>query len=370
MTILYILAAILMLGVMVTVHECGHFLGARATGIPVKEFAIGFGPRLLSWKSKKYETRFFLRLIPAGGYCMFYGEDEISGVQADDPRNLGNHKVWKRFLTIAMGPLMNFVLALVVACGIFVILGEDTDGQVGRSFITVVDAGSPADQAGLLPNDSFVSVNGQNAAGLSDDGQLMITSLLGAYQAGDDPLNIVVSRQGESVSVQVTPLYDQARGRYMIGVGLDYEYTPGYTPVSPGRALYLGTHYCVETGGAIIRALGTMLTTGEGFKDSSGPIGTIQIIAEETQRSAQQGGGTAWVTYATLLVMISVNLGLFNLIPIPGLDGSRLVFLLIEAIRRKPTPQKVEAYVHMTGYMMLLGLMLVLTYKDILRIFQ
>ena len=132
MSVLMILAAILMLGVMVMVHECGHFFAARLTGIPVKEFAIGFGPKLFSWKSKKHETRFFWRLIPAGGYCMFYGEDDAEGKEREDPRSINRYAVWKRLLTILMGPVMNFVLALLAATALFFVLGEDVNGVVGR----------------------------------------------------------------------------------------------------------------------------------------------------------------------------------------------------------------------------------------------
>ena len=148
-----------------------------------------------------------------------------------------------------------------------------------------------------------------------------------------------------------------------MGVSLVSEYTPLYAPVSLGRAVRLGADYCVRAGGAILSGLRALVTTGEGFSESAGPVGIVRMIAEETQKSG-------WTTYVQLLVLISVNLGLFNLIPIPGLDGSRIVFLVIEAVRRRPVPQKVEAYVHMAGYLMLLGLMVVMTYKDILKIFQ
>lgn len=363
MTVFFIVAAIVLLGVMVLVHECGHFFAARLTGIPVKEFAIGFGPKLLSWKSKKHETQFFLRLIPAGGYCMFYGEDETSGISKDDPRNISCYKVWKRVVTIAMGPVMNFVLALIAAVALFGVIGEDTQGVVGRAVVNTVTENSAAAQAGIHPGDILSSVNGQPATGLTAEGQLTVSALIGAYQDGDAPLALGLIRGGETISTQIAPRYNAAEGRYLIGVTLGYEYTPGYTPVSVFRAAELGADYCVRAGGAILTGLRAMVTTGEGFEESAGPVGIVKMIAEETRKSG-------WTTYVQLLVLISVNLGLFNLIPIPGLDGSRIVFLLIEAVRRKPVPQKVEAYVHMAGYLMLIGLMVVMTYKDILKIFQ
>ena len=364
MSIFFILAAIVMLGVMVTVHELGHFLGARWTGIPVKEFAIGFGPKLLSWKSKKHETRFFLRLIPAGGYCMFYGEDDTTDKSKDDPRNINLHAAWKRMITIAMGPLMNFVLAFVVAVGLYAGVGEDTQGYVGYAIIQSVSENSAAADAGLAAGDKILSVNGESAMGMNEERtNLMVSQLISAYQTGDAPLQIEIQRGEETFTAQMTPRYSETDNRYMIGVMLGYEYIPGYTPVSIFRAVELGADYCLRASTALLDGLKTMITTGEGLEDTSGPVGIIQLIAEETQKSG-------FLTYIQLLVMISINLGLFNLLPIPGLDGSRIIFLLIEIIFRKPVPRKIEAYLHMGGYLLLIGLMLVMTCKDILNIFR
>ncbi len=377
-TALYVLAAILMLGVMVTVHEAGHFFAARLTGIPVKEFAIGFGPKLLSWKSKKHETQFFLRLIPAGGYCMFYGEDDVEEKEADDPRAISNYAVWKRFVTVLMGPVMNFFLALAVAAALFLALGEDTGGEYGYAVVASVQENIPAAQAGIQPGDVLLSINGRDAAGLPPadapenlrGAGYMLSYLINAYQPGDDPLVIGIQRGEETLTASLIPRFDEAEGRYLMGIQTAVQYTPAYAPVGLVRAVRLGGRYCVQAGGAILGALKDLITTGKGFEESSGPVGIVQLIAEETKRSAESSVLEAFVTYGELLVLISVNLGLFNLLPIPGLDGSRLIFLLIEGIRRRPVPRKVEAYVHMAGFALLMGLMLVMTYKDVLRIFR
>ena len=361
-TVFYVIAAIFLLGVMVTIHELGHFMAARFTGIPVKEFAIGFGKKIFSWKSKKYDTVFFLRLIPAGGYCAFYGEDDTQEKDKNDPRNIANHKVWKRMLTIVMGPVMNFVLALVVAIGLYAVMGEPII-EYGYAVIQEVTEGSPAAQAGILPGDRVLAVNGVEAKGLTADGNLAVQPLIAAYKEGDDPLSLTIFRNAKELNLSVIPLYDEAEKRPLMGVILGAEYSMEYVPVSIFRAGALGFQYCVRAGGAILEGLGKMITTGEGFSESSGPVGIVQLIAEETKANG-------WTVYLELLVMISVNLGLFNLIPIPGLDGSRIIFLAIEGIRRKPVPQKVEAYVHMGGYMLLIGLMVVMTFKDIFKIFR
>ena len=362
-TVFYVIAAIFLLGVMVTIHELGHFMAARLTGIPVKEFAIGFGKKILSWKSKKYETVFFLRMIPAGGYCMFYGEDDVQEKEKSDPRNIANHKVWKRMLTILMGPVMNFVLALVVAAGLYAVLGEPVR-EYGYAVIDSVNEGSPAEEAGILAGDKIIAVNGVEAKGLNEEQTgYAVQKLISVYKEGEPPLEITLLRGEKRIDTSVIPIYDEAEKRPLMGVGLIGEYSVNYVPAPFFRAVKLGADYCVRAGGAILEGLGKMITTGEGFSESSGPVGIVQLIAEETQESGL-------TTYLELLVVISVNLGLFNLIPIPGLDGSRLVFLAIEGIRRKPVPQKVEAYVHMAGYLLLIGLMIVMTFKDVINIFR
>lgn len=382
-TVLYVLAAILMLGVMVTVHEAGHFFAARLTGIPVKEYAIGFGPKILSWKSKKHDTKFFLRLIPAGGYCMFYGEDDTVGREAADPRAIGNYPVWKRFLTVLMGPVMNFVLALVAATVIYASIGEYLNPVYGYIRVQEVFDDSPAQAAGIQAGDVFLTVNGRDAKGLVSDQPdenglyaYRFSALLSEATAGcaadqDAPLTLGVLRDGETLEIPLAARYDETEGRFLIGVKIGIQYDPGEaTPVSLPRAVALGADYCVQAGGAILTGLKELVTTGKGLEESSGPVGIVQTIAEETQRSAAQSSLAGWITYGQLLVLISVNLGLFNLIPIPGLDGSRLIFLLIEAVRRKPVPRKVEAYVHMTGFVLLIGLLVFMTGKDIQRIFR
>lgn len=369
MTFLFVLAAIVMLGIMVTVHEAGHFWAARLTSIPVKEFAIGFGPKILSWKSKKHETQFFLRLIPAGGYCMFYGEDDIAEKEKDDPRSMNNFPVWRRIVTVFAGPVMNFVLALIVASSIFLVQGEAK--YTCYTVVESVTQGSPAELAGFQPQDVITAVNGEDAAGMDETGKTYkLSALIGRYREGDAPLTLTVRRGEETLTLSAAPRFDESEGRFLLGVGLLPESAPEITPVSLPRAIHLGADYCVDAGGAILRSLRDLVTTGKGLKESSGPVGIIKGVAETTQAAAEQSAGSALSVYAQLLVLISVNLGLFNLLPIPGLDGSRILFLLIEGIRRKPINRKIEAYVYTAGTVLLLGLMLVLTFKDVWTIFK
>ncbi len=364
MTVLYVLAAILMLGVMIMIHECGHFWAARLTGIPVREFALGFGPRLLEKKSKKYDTMFILRLIPAGGYCAFYGEDDPDQAESTDPKLYNNAKPWKRFVTILMGPVMNFVLALVVAVGFYWVTGEVTGAEYGKCTVASVVSGGPAEAAGLMAGDVVDEVNGEDASGLDESGtNYKLISLISSYREGDAPLEIRVTRGGTQETVYVTPEYSQSDDRMMVGVTLQGQAEYIYSPVGFFRACRLAFDYCVEAGGSILGSLKNLVTRGEGLEDVGGTVRIVQVIAEETRAYGLEA-------YISLLILISVNLGLVNLLPIPGLDGSRLLFLIVEAVIRRPLNRKVEATIHLAGYVLLLGLFVVLTYRDILHLFS
>ncbi len=354
MTIFYVLLALILLGVLITVHEFGHFASARLCGIPVKEYSIGFGPKLIQWKSKKHETLFSIRPIPLGGYCMFYGDtdDDPDGTKMkDDPRNYNNAPVWKRMLSVVSGPLMNFVLAFLVAVVLFTAYG----GVATTPFISQVTADLPAAQAGLQPGDIFVSVRGQDMSALTPTD---VSNAIGDLSDGL-AVDLTVLRGEEQLDFSIQPYYDEAEGRYMIGITIQQ----GYSDMPASMVLPAAWDMCTEAGTLILDALGKMVTTGEGLDQTAGPVGIVQLVAEETQRGGLE-------IYLYLTVIISINLGLMNLLPIPALDGSRLIFMIIEAIRRKPVSQKVESIIHLCGYAFLLLLMLVFTFKDVWRIFQ
>lgn len=354
MSLLYILLALVLLGVLIMVHEFGHFAVARLCGIAVKEFSMGFGPKLLQWQSRKSGTLFTLRPIPMGGYCMFYGDtdDDPDGTKMkDDPRNYNNAPVWKRMLSVAAGPAMNFVLAFVVAVVFLASFAVAPD----LPMVDSVEAGMPAQAAGLRAGDLFVSVNGQDVYGKTPQEFSQII----ANSAAGQPVELVVRRDGSEMPLTMVPAYDEAEGRLRIGIVI----TQNYARLPAGSVVPEAWRYCVQASTAIANALGKLVTTGEGLQQSAGPVGTVQMVAEQTQ-----SGGM--VAYLQLIVIISINLGLMNLLPIPALDGSRLVFMAIEAVRGKPVSQKVESIIHLCGYALLILLMLLLTFQDVLRIFQ
>jgi len=347
MTILYILLAIAMLGVLITVHEYGHFIAARLTGIAVKEYSVGLGPKLLQWKSKKHETLFTLRPIPMGGYCMFYG-DETDQQNADDPRAFDKAKVWKRMITVFSGPMMNLVLAFVLAIGLMAGYGY----TVSQPYVASVEASMPAEAAGLQAGDLLLAVNGESIA-VGDASAL--SEAINSLQDGES-ITLTIERNGETQDISLVPVWDETAQRDLIGIGIQ-----AYATLPAGQVIPAAWNSCVYASTAILESLGKLVTTGEGAQDAAGPVGVVQLVAEETQ-----SGG--FEIFLNLAVIISINLALINLLPIPGLDGSRLVFMLIEVIRRKPINRKIEATVHLVGYALLLGLMVFFTFRDVGRI--
>ena len=359
-TIFYLLIALLLLGILITIHEFGHFITARLCGIAVREYAIGMGPKLISRTSKKTGTVFSLRALPLGGFCSFYGEDDVEGSEQDDPRAFGKAAVWKRMLTVLMGPGMNFLLAFVVLFAWFAIGGVQTATRVQPCILQVEENG-PAAAGGLLSGDIILSVNGEGTEKESLDDTM---ALISAWKEGDAPLALTLERAGEVTQASVTPFYDAELGRYRLGVTIGARVAASERmPVSLGEAIRCSWEQCTYAGGMILRALRNLVTTGEGLEDTSGPVGVVTLVSQEVRA----GGFEAFLN---MLVVISINLGIMNLLPIPGLDGSRFLFLVLEAIRRKPIPARREAIVHLAGMALLFAAMIFFTYRDIVKLFH
>jgi len=353
-TILYLLLALLLLGIMVTVHELGHYCAARACGIAVRAFSIGFGPKLAGWTSGKTGTEYTLRLIPGGGYCAFYGEDDTEGAEAkEDPRSMMLQPAWKRLITIFAGPLMNFVLAFGVALAFYTGYGLPYTGDSITTQIVSVQKDSPADVAGMQPGDIVTAVNGEAVNGNFSD-------KIVAWDGGE-PLKLTVQREDGEHTLSLRPDYIVTENRYMIGVTMNLLADTVWQRAGFGTTVAHSCHVCVEAGGAILQALRNLVTRGEGLDQMSGPVGVLTIIAEQTREYKLMG-------YLNMLIMISINLGLVNLLPIPGLDGCRILFVIYEMIFRKPINRRVEAYIHLIGYAFLLFVMVYFTFHDVLNI--
>lgn len=339
MTGMYVLLALLLLGVLIMAHEAGHFWAARATGLAVQEFAMGMGPLLAKWKSKK-GTQFSLRLLPIGGFCQFYGEDE----DVNDPRAFNNQPVWKRAATVISGPMMNFIVALLVIAFYLSAVGiMTTVPRVGE-----VEENAAA--AGLMAGDELISVNGY--AGDIDEAISQIAS------SGGETVTLRVRRGGEEIDIGILPFYDEELSRYRVG----FTFAQERVRIPLTQSVPFSAAYNAESVRMIWQTLKGLFFRGEGVSEVTGPVGTVYVIQEVTR----QGGIDI---YLKLLALISVNLGVMNLLPIPGLDGSRLLFLAVEGVRRKPIRRDLEGAIHGAGFVLLMGLMLVLTYKDIMQIF-
>ena len=348
----------MLLAILITVHEFGHFLAARAMKIEVREFAIGMGPKLIGWKSKKYDTDFSIRAIPLGGFCAFYGEDDAKGISKDDPRAFPKQNVWKRLFVILMGPVMNFVLAFVVGTVFFWVNGVETITGIDPYIVDVMAAG-PAYSAGIQAKDVVTEINGVN---MLDGTETTLLDTIGNWKEGDAPLKMTILRGEETVETELTPVWDEKEQKMRIGVTIGGKYRTETEPETFLGGIKDSWDWCSYASGVMLRALKDLVTTGEGLDQTSGPVGIVSMVSTEVQEEGLRA-------FIRLLMVISINLGLMNLLPIPGLDGSRLVFGLVEVVRRKPVPPEKEAMVHLAGMVVLFGFMIFITFKDIMKLF-
>ncbi len=376
MFILKILMALLVLSVLIMIHEFGHFIAAKAMGVRVNEFAIGMGPKL--FKFGKGETLYTIRAFPIGGFCAMEGEDEgaetpqaMGGnggrqLPPDPSRTFGNKKVWRRIVIVAAGAVMNLLLGYLLLLGYYGLLQQpDSDsGKVlfSTTTIALLEEDTPAYQSGLRPGDTIRSVNGRRV--------LMDSDL--SMEMQNDPdgvLQMVVQRETDTGTQDITldavrfeQRTDEKTGRqYLV-----YDFAVLGVERTFGNTFVQAAKQEVSVATVIWRSLVDMIQGRYGLNDLSGPVGTVDIIADAVEEANTLEG---LQTLVMLMVMITVNLGVFNLLPLPALDGGRLVFLLWEGVTRKRVPPKYEGIVHLVGIILLLLLMLVITYSDITKFF-
>jgi len=355
-----ILAALVILGVVVTIHEFGHFIVGKLSGIAVTEFAVGMGPKLISWKGK--ETRYSIRILPLGGFCAFVGEDEDN----PDPRAMNNQPVWKRFLTVFAGPFMNFflvfVLAVVFIAGAWIV---DTSTVTTAPVLYQVEENMPAGRAGLKVGDTIIKVNGEDVHKNTDGVEFLRSRIMEADEQG---VTLTVLRGGETLDFTLVPEYSEAEGRPLIGIVFETTYE-GYDKnviTAIPEALKLIGRSIVETF-AFLKDMIWRLLRGLGVQEGSvaGVVGIVSSVSSDVS-SGFSGGFTLGIQTIFLWIMnISLSLGIMNLLPIPALDGGRLVFLTYEAIRRKPLNREKEAIVNLIGFALLILLMIVVTVSDV-----
>lgn len=424
--VLNVFLAILVLSIIVIVHEFGHFIIAKANGITVVEFSIGFGPKLIHFR--KGETEYCIKALPFGGACTMLGDEflEMSVIQSEEDndeeltdeekeakkrklaiengydmeKSFASKSVWARIAVIAAGPVFNFLLAFVCAVVIVGSLGYDPCD------IDVIKDNSPATEAGLQEGDVITKVNGHKVTFYRD------FYFYRAYNA-DKTLNITFTRDGEKMTTTVTPQHIKQQ-KYQVGImmnenclissvtkdspaekaglkandvikAVDVTVEPKMVEVESydtGFVVYgdrvktspIGTlKYSVEEVGysvkTVIQSLGMLFTGKIGFDSLLGPVGTVSTMSEIVEESKADGAFYVFLNLMNLAALISANLGVMNLLPIPALDGGRLVFLIIEALRGKPVKREHEGIVNFIGMILLVILMVVVLFKDIMALF-
>ena len=334
-TIVSILGALVLLSILVTVHELGHFVVARLFKFKVLEFAIGMGPKV--WGREKNGILYSLRALPIGGMCRFYGEDE----DVTDPDCFNAQKVWKRILVVIAGPLMNLLFALIMVCGLLTAYG-DYVAEVSE----VPDAASPAYAAGIRPGDQLYAIDGKKIT-------LATMAVDMIREANSDAATITVLRDGEKVDLHLTDIYDEQAGYNVIGVNIIYARRSFSFFEAAGESVSYICGLISET----LRGLGRIFTQGVQQGDVAGPVGIVAAISTAVRYGLE--------TILRMGIVLSMSLGVMNLLPIPALDGGRLVFMVVEWIRGKPIPPEKEGLIHGIGFILLMVLVVIVTFNDI-----
>ena len=353
--IVSILIFLLMFCVLVISHEFGHYIIGKRNGIHAREFFIGVGPKLFSWD--RDGTEFSLRVLPFGGACVFEGMDSLEEENGTVPEDaFPNAPVWARFATLLAGPLFNIILAYILA----VILMSQSYVILPR--IQTVSEGSGAEEAGLLPGDLITKIGGHRVH-FSEE-----ISFISYFSQGK-PMDITVERETDGVKEKrtftVVPKYSAEEDRYYIGI------TNGeYMECSLLQSFQYGFYEVDYAVWSTVQSL-RMLVTGVIGKDAlSGPVGMVKIVDDTYEETKEYGVGSVVLNMLYLTLLLSANLAVMNLLPIPGLDGGRIIFVLIEAIFGKKVPPEKEGYITLAGMALLLALVVFVFFNDITKFFR
>ena len=371
-----IFIAILIFTAVVVFHELGHFSLAKASHVTVNEFSVGMGPKLVSyvkdnrgkrhvyflkWKPDFFDrpefeerTVYSWKLFPIGGACMMKGELEEEGKDLSEG-SFNAASVWQRIAIVAAGPIFNFILAYFLAMFIVGFAGFDS----GKIVDGALAEGYPMQEAGLQAGDEIVKYDGVNIHSIRE-----LSLHLQLHPVTEEPVEVVYKRDGKTDTALVTPIYDEEAGSYKIGMSLATirEKTNLF-----GIIRYSGREvrfWIVST----VESLAQMIRGRVSADDISGPVGIVNMIGTTYTESKQISAMSAFLSMINISILLSANLGVMNLLPIPALDGGRLVFLIIEAIRRKPMDQTKEGFIHMIGFVALMALMVFILYNDIRKL--
>ncbi len=338
-----IVLALIIIAILILVHELGHFVAARRVGIPVHEFSLGFGYKLLS--TKKGETEYSLRLIPLGGFVRMAGEEPGD---TDNPDGFNKRTPWEKMQVSFAGPFMNFVLAALIFIYIFAVIG------VPQAIVGDVIKDKPAYHAGLKSGDKILAVNDQKVSSWNQ-----FVETIQKNPAGKE-LQLTISRNQNSQVLSMTPVRNESNGQTIIGVYPSSKVT--FERQGIVTAVKLGFTQTYQMTVLMISGLGMLFTGAVTSADLAGPVGITNMVGE-----AARSGVVNLLSFSAFL---SINLGILNLLPIPALDGSRIVFAIVEAVRRKPMNPEREGFVHWVGFLFLMSLILFVTYNDIVKLIK
>lgn len=342
-----IIIALLIFSIIILFHELGHFLLAKANGIRVNEFCLGLGPTLFG--VTKGETKYSLKLLPFGGACMMEGEDE----ESDDSRSFNKKPVLARISVVIAGPLFNFIMAFVFAFILISNIGFDLP------VIAEVSEGYAAEAAGMQPGDTIVKMNHSRIHFYRE------VSSYAMFHPGDT-VEVTYERDGERRTTTLVPQYDDELGKYRYGFVGEVENHRGNVLENLKYSVYEVKYWISTT----LSSLKMLVTGGYSVNDMSGPVGIVDAIGSSYEESVSYGYFAAFLQMLYITILLSANLGVMNLLPLPALDGGRLVFLVIEGIRGKRVDPDKEGMVHFVGLMILLGLMVVVMFNDIRKLFM
>ncbi len=345
-----IIITIIIFGIVVMVHEWGHFIAAKKCGVLVEEFAIGMGPKI--WGKRKGETLYSIRLFPLGGFCKMADEN----TENTEKEGFNNISVWKRMIIILAGVFMNFVLAIFISAVIIMFVG-----YAGNN-ISEVHKQSPAEKAGLMAGDKIVSINGSSVH-LVEEISFRLSQrksenvVLGYERDGEYFEKNVDIPKGENIGITVnkkTPLF----GESMEG----FESVGFFDSI---RAGFWKSVYMVKI---TFYGIGQLFTMQTSLDDVAGPIGLTSAVDDVYEETIKVSIGATVASMANIAALLSANLGVMNLLPIPALDGGRFIFLVLEAIRRKPIPPEKEGMIHFVGFAVLMAFGVLVAFNDIFKL--
>lgn len=347
--VLTVIIAVILFALIIGIHEFGHFITAKLFGVRVNEFALGMGPKLLSKQGK--ETLYSLRLIPIGGYCAMEGEDESS----EDERALNNKKWWKRAIIISAGAIMNILLGLV-----FMFIIQVQEPYYASTTIAYLVSDSTSMNAGIQVDDEIYSINGYRTFCATDMSFALSTAKGGV-------LDVVVKRGGEKLEFNDLQMDVVSYSDGVAVTTIDFKV---YRVEKSVKTVITSTFSETLAFVRMIYASFAMLFTGRaGFNELSGPVGMATAIGQVAEQGFAQSFLAGLNNIIYFMALITVNLGIFNILPIPALDGGRLFFIIVEAIRGKPINPEKEGIIHFIGFALLILLMIAVTVKDIWSLF-